>query len=225
MLGVTWKLKRGRVLIVTLMLSCCFLAALPGRAAAMSFGAYVDVAGGSGEFEYDSINYEIDADVSSGAAGLVLDTNPLGNSIFNYRMNAGFDSQSIEFDDGIDLDMNGIYVDNIFCFTFIHKPKLRWWGGPLVRLGFYSGETDIYYNRFSERVEEEHDYFQFGIGFATGVNIKAGESLVLAPSAGVRIIGAGGTVDFNNLDAPWFSFEDDIYGIFGSLFLNFSLLF
>ena len=210
----------GLTLLVAL-----FLGVIPGRAVAtMSFGAHVDGGSGSGEFEYDWINYEIDADVTSGAVGFVLDTNPLGNSIFNYRLNAGFESQRVEFDDGIDLDLSGIYADNIFCFTFKHSPKLRWWGGPVIRFGFYSGETDLYIVA-GDLYEEEHDYFQFGIGFVTGVNIKAGEAVIMAPSAGIRLISAGGTVDINNLDDPWLSFEDDIRGSFANFFLNFSMLF
>ncbi|MEN8142872.1 MAG: hypothetical protein ABFQ82_04670, partial [Thermodesulfobacteriota bacterium] len=121
-------------------------------------------------------------------------------------------------------DLGGIYMENVFGFTFIKKSDFRWWGGPLVRFGFYGGETETFYLGATP-YKEEHDYFQLGIGFATGVNIKVGRSVILAPSAGVRFMGAGGTVDLIDLNTNSKVDGDDISGGVTNVFVNFALLF
>ena len=79
----------------------CFLAGLPGRAEAVSVGPYVDLAGGSGEFEWDYSGYEFDVDTSTAAVGFALDTDPFGKNIFSYRLNVGFEEQVLEDDFGL----------------------------------------------------------------------------------------------------------------------------
>ncbi|MBE9521416.1 MAG: hypothetical protein IME97_09810, partial [Proteobacteria bacterium] len=178
MTHLTRKLRVGSILAMALMLSF-FLVAMTDRAEAVSMGPYVDVASGSGTLEWDFTGNEYDVDTSSVAVGFVLDTSPLGKTIFSYRLNVGLEGQELKDDYGLIRDLGGIYCENIFAFGFVKKTNLRWWGGPLVRFGFYSGETDTYV--FSgDRWKDEYDIFQFGIGFVTGVNIKAGRVLVLA---------------------------------------------
>ena len=138
-------------------------------------------------------------------------------------MNVGFEGQEIEDDEGVILDLGGIYMENVFCFAFVQKKDFRWWGGPLVRFGFYSGETDTFYIAGTP-YRQEHDYFQFGIGLATGLNIKVGGNVVLSPSVGLRFIGAGGTAEIINLSTNS-RVEEDISGNSTNVFVNFALLF
>lgn len=218
----TGKLRKGNILTMVLMFSY-IMAAYPGLAEAVSVGPYVDLAGGAGTFEWETSTAEFDVDTNSAAVGFALDTSPLGKKNFSYRLNVGFEGQELEDDYGVILDLGGIYMENVFCFTFLKKTNFRWWGGPLVRFGFYSGETETYYY-LGDRYRDEHDYFQFGLGFATGVNIKVGGNVVLAPSTGVRFMGAGGTAEIINLDKN-FSYQEDISGGFTNVFVNFALLF
>lgn len=217
-------------LIVALVLSFS-----SGAVAGVGIGPYIDLAGGSGEMEWDTygdgwanlgFNTETwDVDAGSGAIGFVLDTAPTGPSVFNYRLNVGLEAQNFEDNYGIEMKVGGLVVENVFGFALVRKPNLRWWIGPLVRFGYYSGETDDYFEG-GFRKKTEADLFEFGIGAVTGVNIPVGKSknVILAPSAGVRFIGVGGDGTVTNLDTGT-SFDDDLSGGFTTAFVNFALLF
>lgn len=196
-----------------------------GRAeAAVAMGPYLDLSGGSGTFEWDSDNFEFDVDSSGGAIGFALDSAPSYRSYFNYRLNIGLESQDLEDEYGDTLEMGGVVVENVFCFAVVDEPDFRWWAGPLVRIGFYSGETDDYYDSLGDRHRTEADLFEFGVGLATGFNVRVGPNTYLAPSAGIRFIGASGSGTDKNLDQRT-QFEDDLEGNLTTLFVNFSLLF
>ena len=200
-----------------------FLVMAPINAEAVSMGPYVDVAGGSGTLEHDTgtIIFEDDIETSSSAVGFALETSPLGPSNFSYRLNVGFEGQELEYEDSIfALDLGGIYCENIFAFAFVQNKNLRWWGGPLVRFGFYSGESDTFGG-----LREDHDYFQFGVGLATGMNFKVGPALILTPSVGVRFMGAGGTAELVDASSGVVLDEADTSASFTNVFVNFALLF
>lgn len=212
--------------LLTLLLVAALLLFLgSGAVAGVSMGPYVDLAGGSGEMEWDDAGGTWDVDAGSGAIGFALDTAPLGPSRFSYRLNVGLEAQTLEDDAGVEMELGGLVVENVFGFAILNKPNLRWWAGPLVRFGFYSGETDPYYD-FGDRYETEADLFEFGIGAITGLNIPVGKSkkIILAPSAGVRFIGIGGEGTVTNLDTGT-SYTDDLSGGITTAFINFALLF
>jgi hypothetical protein len=208
----------GLLLLVAVVYGC------PTPARAVGIGPYVDFSGGSGEFEWDRSNFEFDVDVATGAVGLAIDTAPTGRSYFNYRLNIGLEAQDLEDDSGTTMELGGLTIENVFCFTVANQPRLRWWVGPLVRLGFYSGETDFYYDSFGDLNRTEADLFEFGIGVATGLNIRVNRNLILAPSAGFRFIGASGEGEIINYTAGTRD-EEDLTGGFSTLFVNFALLF
>lgn len=220
---------KGRVLlgmILTPALVCAAILGISaGRAeAAVAMGPYIDLSSGSGSFEWDSDSYDFDVDSSSAAVGFALDSAPTGPANFNYRLNVGLESQDLEdeFDDT--LEMGGIVIENVFGFALVRQQNFRWWAGPLVRFGFYSGETDDYYDTYGDRSRTEADLFEFGIGVATGINLRIGPHTYLAPSAGIRFIGASGEGTVKNLDLHT-QYEDDLSGHTTNLFVNFSLLF
>lgn len=214
------KLRLTLLLIAALSL---FLVSI--AAAGVGMGPYVDLSAGSGEMEWDNGGGTWDVDAGSGAIGFALDTAPMGPSRFSYRLNVGLEAQTIEDDAGVEMGLGGVAVENVFAFAIMNKPNLRWWAGPLVRFGFYSGETDPYYD-LGDRYETEADLFEFGIGGVTGLNIPVGKSkkLILAPSAGVRFIGIGGEGTTTNLDTGT-SISDDLSGGVTMGFVNFALLF
>ncbi len=207
------------------MLLTAVICTIPTPARAVGIGPYIDFSGGSGTFEYDSDNYEFDVDTGTGAIGLALDTDPTGRSYFSYRLNIGYERQDLEEDYDITWKMRGLAVENVFAFAVARGPNMRWWVGPLVRFGFYSGDTDDYYYFYSgDRYKSEADLFEFGIGVATGVNIRVSRNLVLAPSAGFRFIGASGD-RYRDRSQYRERFEEDLTGNFSTAFINFALLF
>jgi hypothetical protein len=196
-----------------------------GRAeAALAMGPYLDVSSGTGTFEWDRDNYEFDVDSSSAAAGFTLNSPPTDRSTFNYRLNVGVEGQNLKDEYDTTMEMGGIALDNVFGFALVRQRDFRWWAGPLVRIGFYSGETDEHYDRYGDRYKTEVDLFEFGIGVATGINLQVGPHTYLAPSAGIRYIGASGTGTVKNLDLHT-QYDDDLSGNTTNIFVNFSLLY
>lgn len=217
------RMRLGRILIMALM---CFaiLGISVGRGEAkVSMGPYFDFSSGSGTFEWDSDGIEFDVDSRNAAVGFALDSTT-DHSIFNYRLNIGIERQDLEDEYGDTLEMGGIVFDNVFGFAMVRQQNFRWWAGPLVRIGFYSGETDDYYDTYGDRSKTEVDLFEFGIGVATGINLRVGPHTLLAPSAGIRFIGASGTGTFKNFDLHT-QYDDDLSGGMTNFFVNFSLLF
>ena len=208
----------------SILISVCFIFLLASSTAfAVGFGAFIDVSGGSGEAEWASDYDSWDIDSSSFSGGFVFDTSPTNRSPFNYRLNVGVSSQKLQDDAGIDLKSTGIYIENIFGFAIVKNENFRWWIGPLVRVGYYSGKTDtIQYGYYSFKTEV--DYAEFGIGAVTGINFKAG-NVIISPSVGLRFTGFYGNGDTKYRDIyGTHSDEDDIDGYTTTAFANLAVL-
>jgi hypothetical protein len=172
-------------------------------------GIFLDTSSGSGEAEWDSDITAWDIDTSSFSGGYVFDTNPSSDKVFNYRLNVGVGSHEIEDEFGVSMESTGLYVENIFGFAFVKKDSFRWWAGPLVRLGFYSGDVD--------GTNIDVTYAEFGLGVVTGLNIKAGNGLI-SPSLGVRFHGFAGEGEIPG-------FTEDFTANSTNLFFNLAYLF
>lgn len=218
------KASLGRILTLALTIAT-MLGISAGRAeAATAMGPYFNLSSGSGTLEWDSDNFDFDVDTNSVAAGFALDSAPTGQSTFNYRLNVGLEGQELEDDYNETLEMGGLVIENVFGFALVHHQDFRWWAGPLLRIGFYSGETDEHYDTFGDRYKTEADLFEFGVGLATGINLRIGPHTYLAPSAGIRFIGVSGSGTVKNLDLHT-QYDDDLTGDMTNVFVNFSLLF
>ena len=210
--------------IFGLILLAIFICGRPAPARAIGFGPYIDFSGGSGELEWERSNFDFDVDTGSAAIGLAFDTAPIGRSYFSYRMNIGFEGQNLEDNSDTTMEMGGLTVENTFTFSVMNLPNLRWWVGPLLRFGYYSGETDYYIDSYGDLNKTEADLFEYGIGVATGYNFKVGRNLILAPSIGLRIIGVSGdgtVVDYDTGTRD----KEDLSGSYSTLFFNFAMLF
>lgn len=190
------------------LISSILVLLLSSSAFAVGMGPFLDLSGGAGEAEWDSDYYSWDVDTRTAAVGFVLDTAPTNESTFNYRLNVGFANQVMEDDFGDELDSGGVYFENTFGFAIVKNENFRWWAGPLIRIGFYSGETDS---------NIDIDYAEVGIGAVTGWNFKTGAAII-APSVGIRFNGFSGTGDFGY-------YEEDIDGNSTTAFVNVGLLF
>lgn len=182
---------------------------------------FINVSEGSSEAEKDSDPNFWDIDSNSVAGDLVFDTSPTKQSFFNYRLNivlAGQDCEDV-YDDS--LESTGIYIENIFGFAILKKESLCWWLGPLVRLGYYTGED----NSLLVGTDLEGDYAEFGVGAVTGLNFKAG-TVTMFPSIGLRYSGYEGTggVTYNGYSYEY-SYKEDIEDYATTVFANFAILF
>lgn len=226
------KTGLGRFLTVFMLLLGCVVPA----AAATGIGPYVDLGMGGGDLEWDTSGNEWSVNVTAGAIGLVVDSAPNGPETFNYRLQVGYEEQRLaekEFEENT-LEMAGVSVENIFGFAVMNKPTLRWWVGPLLRFGYYKGETDIYstpspggaHTFLRYHYQAEAELYELGVGAATGVNIPLNEArtLFIAPTAGLRVVGVSGKGELRNFDTGTVE-SDDLSGGYITYFANFALLF
>jgi len=191
---------------------------------AVGLGGFIDASTGSGKAEWESDYNSWDIDSNAFAFGFVLDTAPTNEKIFNYRLNVGFAKQEIKDEYNEKMKSNGIYAENIFGFAFIKNENFRWWGGPLIRVGYYSGDADSY-RVGSTTYETKFDYAEFGVGAVTGLNFKAGNA-ILAPSIGFRVNGFGGEGTITQKTSfGSSSYTEDITGNSTNIFANFAVLF
>lgn len=210
--------------------TCLFVASfvilllLTQNSFAVGLGGFIDASGGSGKAEGESDYESWDIDSNAFAFGFVLDTAPTNEKTFNYRLNVGFAKQDIKNENNDKLRSNGIYIENIFGFAFIKNENFRWWGGPLIRLGYYSGDADSY--RVGSTIyEAKFDYAEVGVGAVTGLNFKAGKA-ILAPSIGFRVNGFGGEETITEKTSYGnSSYTEDITGNSTNIFANFAVLF
>lgn len=191
---------------------------------ASGLGVFIDASGGgSGEFEWESDFNSRDVDSKAAAFGFVLDTAPTNEKAFNYRLNVGFARHELE--DIVKIKSKGIYAENIFGFALIKNEALRWWVGPLVRVGFYSGDTDTVQIGPGTLEKTELDYAEFGVGAVTGLNVKVG-NVILSPSIGVRFSGYAGEGEITTQNGfGTSSFKEDFEASATNIFANFALLF
>ncbi|MCD6525775.1 MAG: hypothetical protein J7K75_02130 [Desulfuromonas sp.] len=211
-----------KIVFMLLVSSALFL---NSTAFAAGIGAFIDVSVGSGEAEWDSDYDSWDIDSSMVAGGLVFDTALTNENPFNYRFNIGIAHQELEDDYDEELDSTGIYVENIFGFALMMNEDFRWWAGPLVRIGYYSGESDM--DSLSYSSDIDFDYVEFGFGAVTGFNFKAG-NVVISPSVGVRysaFAGEGDIKEIDHLDGYTYTYDEDIEAYTVTAFANLAVLF
>lgn len=160
---------------------------------------------GSGDY-----TYEFDDDSRHQGFEFVLDTAVARNTVFNYRLNLGY--EKFESKD-MDLEMDSITVDNTFGFAVLRTKVIRLWLGPQLRFS-YSHDDDS--------DDLEIDLLGFGIGPVIGVNLNFSELVTPSFTVGYRVTKYEGT----GKDTYWY--EEDEYDISideKSFFFNFCILF
>lgn len=109
------------------------------QAQAASYGFYFEGAGGIGNMDFESMN-ATDTDVETFGFGFMADTNATGKKALGLRFEAGLESMDIDLDTGSTLDLDGVAVQAALEIPFKKSGVVRWWFGPLVRLGIYNGD-------------------------------------------------------------------------------------
>jgi len=210
--------KNGKVLLLMALVLASGFCTYAGTAEAVGFGPYIDYSSGSGSFKWDGSNADYDVDSTTTAIGLSLDSSPTNKSGFNYRLNIAYEQQDIDVKKTKStMKMAGVALENVFGFSIVRNQDFRWWFGPLVRVGYYTGDTE-FVDYTGRKAKADEKLFEFGVGAVTGVNIQIGQSVVLAPSVGVRYIGASGTETYKGYD-------NDYSGNSTNVFVNFAMMF
>ena len=196
-------------IFLVIMVVAFSLSFLPEQAQAFGFGGYVEGSKGDGEFKYEhSSDFDVDADATG--IGFVMDTNLGGKRIFNYRLNVGYEKLNLEDDFGETLELEGLVVANTFGFAMVRNQNFRWWIGPQIRVGAYSGDL----NRDSS---VNYDLVSFGVGGVMGFNYLTGDFCV-STTLGVLRTGYSGETDEPGPNR-------DVDGHTNTVFLNVAFMF
>ncbi|MCG5547567.1 hypothetical protein [Halorhodospira halochloris] len=178
--GDVYSLIRLRLILATLLVTA-FFAPESAISADTKRGVFIEVGEGSGYIEFDNgVDFERDIESEAYSLGYVFDSPPNGPSLSSNRLNIGIGAQAFEDDESefnVDwVEARGFYMDNTFGFHFLGNHGLRWWGGPSVRLGLYSGEHDPGDNTL---------HLDIALGATTGVNIDL-DGVIISPSLAYR---------------------------------------
>ena len=152
---------------------------------------------------------EFDDDSRHQGIEFVLDTAVARNTVFNYRLNLGYEKFESKH---MDLEMNSITVDNTFGFAVLRTKVVRLWIGPQLHFSY------------SQDDNENIDIDLFGFGFAPviGVNLNFSDLVTPAFTVGYRVTKYEGTRN----DSFWYGGDEyDINIDEKSFFFNFSILF
>lgn len=168
----------------------------PVDASAMGVGIYFDGASGSGSEDF----WHSKADVSYSGAGFVMDTSPLENSVFNYRLSIGYEKYELDYTPLVNsVDMKGMTFINDFGFSVYSSSSMRIWLGPEVKFSRYSGDTPS---------GHDVEVFAWSVGLVMGFNIEIAPRAILTFKAGRLLSEVHG--DASSYTDPWSSFDIDV---------------
>ncbi len=210
-------MKSGKRWFAVACAALLLCAAGAGRAFAGGVGFSFNVGGGSGEEKWETLRKD-DVDTSRVGLAFVYDSNPMGNTAFNYRINAGLESLQIEnkkhqfYPYDYKTKLGGIVLENDFGFGGKVAPNIRLWGGPSIRVSYHRGEDDTV---------DENDYrvFGFGLGPVIGMNIALNDGVAFAPKVGVMANWYGGKAETPGGAKFDYRLEDTV------VFFDFGILF
>jgi hypothetical protein len=168
---------------------------VPATAQAAGFGAYFEYGRGIGHLSESG--YDFDYDANKYGFGFALDTNVSRNSLFNYRLNVGYQRTTREWEFGFEEDLNGFSLNNMFGFGVYRDQNIRVWLGPSVRLG-----VDVVSNpknSFGSGTDSVVD-LNVGGGLALGVNVHTGDVGSAAFTFGYQYLYLGEFVSGGDFD-------------------------
>jgi hypothetical protein len=204
-----------RKLSLVSLLVLCWMVALPAMDAdALGLGGYINFSSGTSTWTADDGNseWDIDSDRKITDLGFVLDTAVARDTLFNYRLQLGYENWEDDNAAGEKLDLTGFVMTHDFGFGVLRTPNVRLWLGPEVKLAFVTGSPD-------GSPDFDVSLFDFGIGPVIGANFNIGSTVTLAVKTGYLFEGFAGV-------GRQSSFDDITYtGRASEIFINFAILF
>jgi hypothetical protein len=153
----------------------------PVAASAVGVGGYAQTSLGTLNWNFDPdlpvAGGDDSADVLAAGFGFLFDTNCAKRTLLNYRLSAGVEWTSLNFDDLGNGTLTGLTVDNTLGFGIVSNAQMRFWVGPDVRLGYHWGDAGSL---------NDVAVAEVGIGPVAGMNLHFGRFWDLALSLGLR---------------------------------------
>jgi hypothetical protein len=159
----------------------------PMAAWAAGFGFYGSLGGGNADWSPDN-DAVFKKSTGHIGAGLVMDTVPARDGLFNYQLNIGYDQfRNNNRNAWGNAAFNSFVISNNFGFGTMIDSTTRLWFGPELRIAWAKGSPDHY--------DYKVRLFGIGIGPVLGVNFNYDESHTFALKAGFQYINYGGVGD------------------------------
>jgi hypothetical protein len=142
-------------------------------------GLYGSLGGGTADWSPD-IGADFRKSTEHQSFGFALDTAPVGEHLFNYNLNFGYEQfTSTNNNAWGKADLTGLLISNCFGFGGTLTRDTRLWFGPEVRLEWLEGKPDGAPN-FTIRL------FGIGLGPVIGLNVKAGDHFTFVVKTGFQ---------------------------------------
>lgn len=167
-----------KIIIAVLALAMAFCIQTPSAHAA-AIGLYVDGSSGGGLEDY----WDTEVSVSTKGAGLVMETNPMLERLFNFRLSLGAEEYTWKYDEpfdkygnptGNDAELEGYALTTDFGFRVKNGPTLYMWLGPELRLSKYNGKDPS---------GMDITAFAWSLGLALGANMELTMDTILSLKA------------------------------------------
>ena len=157
---------------------------------AAGFGIYGSFGGGNADWSPD-FSPTFKKRTEHLGAGLVFDSAPARDKLFNYQLNLGYDQFSNKNANGWGkADFEGFVISNNFGFGGLITPTTRLWFGPELRLEWADGSPSSY-SAYNIRM------WGLGIGPVLGINFNMGDRTTFFVKAGYQYINYYGTGNGN----------------------------
>ncbi len=171
-------------IVCVMMLFCSFAAA--EHAHAWGIGLYFNGGGTNSSVREMQGNLSLDMMTTFYGGGIVYDSAPAKNKLFNYRLNAGFDVITLETFQSMGVNIGGFGISipdlyrvnlvNTFGLGIYRAADLRFWMGPQVA-GHFLFQDDSNLTLYGGGLHA---------GLAVGLNINIRNSVSIAVDGGFR---------------------------------------
>ena len=180
-------------------------------APAMASGVGFDFYSTKSDLSIDDIYSGGDGDFDVERTGLsfLLDSNPLGDGVFCYRLMIGIHETEVDLEFGTaDYEGYGLDMKHTFAWALAHNERFRVFLGPAMRIYYDQMDYEGYYDTYDMYI------IGFGLGPELGFNIGFTERVALSLAAGYTACGSY---------MDWV--DDDGTGEETMLYLNLGMLF
>jgi hypothetical protein len=171
-----------RALLLFLVILCVGgMVAGENEAHAVGLGGYGSLGAGSANWSPDN-GTDFKKDTNHFGLGLVMDTAPARDQLFNYQLNIGYDRFRNKNSNGWgDADLDGFVISNNFGFGALITPRTRFWFGPELRLEWASGTP-------AKAPNGRINLFGLGVGPVVGLNFNTGAKETFVVKTGFQIV-------------------------------------
>jgi hypothetical protein len=157
---------------------------------AFGLGLYGTASKGSTEWtgtnNDTSKTWEKETDDTKKGLGFTLDTALAFDTLFNYRLQIGFNKIKMSGDNNWDFEGKEYHLYNNFGFGIFRSEIVRIWLGPQIGFGWFNTE---YQNLPSNAVVEENKFWTifYSYGIILGFNFNFGDVVTIAIDGGYRL--------------------------------------